>query len=294
MKIEKLSFVANAPIQLDEEEKNDQPDLKIEEKATSQPSPLHLFTLQQTPKFPKSLEQLTVVNAYIGGSTGAKLVQDRSGRKFVLKAAGENHKIKQEHLEREYATTQAYQALGVNVPDQQLYPLNETESKKLGALTRGASLIMLSAYLPGQTVELKDYMEEGTLEELRALVQKDFVADCLLANWDVIGLEFDNIRIDVDSKKIWRVDNGSGLDYRAQGAKKGAAFSKNVVELHTFCDSDINYQSALLFSNISKEQIQEQIKNIMMRKDDLLAAIPLDLRETMEGRLDYLKDYLHT
>jgi len=49
------------------------------------------------------------------------------------------------------------------------------------------------------------------------LLQKDFAADALLSNWDVIGVTADNI-VGNDGK-VYRVDNGGALEFRAQGLK---------------------------------------------------------------------------
>lgn len=247
--------------------------------------------------FPKQLTNIKVISNSIGGSTGAKLVEDKMGRRFVQKTAGGNAKIKPEHLQREYAATQAYKALGISVPEQHLY--HPTDNKKeWDAITGGASLVMLSAYIPGNTKELNDYLNEDPslknerLKEVQTLVQKNFVADCLLANWDVVGLNYDNIRIDVDTKKIWRVDNGSGLDYRAQGAKKDPHFfSGTIIEFETFRNPDINPSAANIFVTISDKEIIWQIDEILPKRKAFLAAIPKDLKGIMEARFNYLITY---
>jgi hypothetical protein len=247
--------------------------------------------------FPKLLTDIKVISSSIGGSTGAKLVQDKMGRRFVQKTAGQNAKITPEHLQREYATTQGYKALGSSVPDQHLYPPAGSK-KEWDAFTDEASLVMLSAYIPGNTKELNDYLNEdpdlknARLLEVQNLVQKNFVADCLLANWDVVGLNYDNIRIDVDTKKIWRVDNGSGLDYRAQGAKKDTQFfNGTIIEFETLRNPGINPSAATIFGTITDKEIIRQIDEILPRRKAFLATIPKDLKEVMDARFDYLIGY---
>ncbi|MBA2368986.1 MAG: hypothetical protein H0V82_08195 [Candidatus Protochlamydia sp.] len=247
--------------------------------------------------FPKLLINTKVISSFIGGSTGAKLVEDKIGRKFVQKTAGEKATIKTEHLEREYATTQAYKALGSNVPDQHLYRPTVNQ-KEWDAMTGGASLVMLSAYIPGNTKELYAYINEypslqnERLEEVQTLVQKNFVADCLLANWDVVGMNYDNIRIDVNTKKVWRVDNGSGLDYRAQGLKKEPQFfNATIIEFEGFRNPQINPSAANIFGTITDKEIIRQIDDILPKKKAFLAAIPQDLKEVMEARFNYLIEY---
>ena len=115
------------------------------------------------------------------------------------------------------------------------------------------------------------------------------MADCLLANWDVIGLNYDNIRIDVDTKAVWRIDNGSGLEYRAQGGLKGDRFSSDVGELTSLRDPAVNPQAALIFGTITEEEIIRQIDEILLKREALLAVIPDHLKEIMGKRLDSLE-----
>jgi len=60
---------------------------------------------------------------------------------------------------------------------------------------------------------------------------KDF---CLLANWDVVGLEYDNIGCaDKKCSKAFRVDVGGALLYRALGQPKGKLFNSIPTEHKT-------------------------------------------------------------
>ena len=51
-------------------------------------------------------------------------------------------------------------------------------------------------------------------------VNDNFVVDAWLANWDVVGLGYDNLL--VKAGRAIRVDTGAGLRYRAQGGPKGS------------------------------------------------------------------------
>ena len=64
--------------------------------------------------------------------------------------------------------------------------------------------------------------------EPNALLAEGFVADALLANWDVIGLEQDNI-LWTDHDAPIRIDQGGCLRFRAQGETK--PYGPEVVEL---------------------------------------------------------------
>lgn len=257
------------------------------------PSPLELITKEIHNFFPESMDQIRVINSHIGGSTGAKLVEDRQKRQYVQKTSGEGTKIKPNHLKSEYYTNKAYKALGVKVPEVALY--NSITGKLVPDEIKqdDQPLVMLSKFIPGKTLELQNYLElyPERLEEVKKLVQKHFVADCLLANWDVVGLTFDNIRIDLDTKEIWRVDNGSGLDYRAQGGLKGDLFADSVGELETLRNPSINRESSILFSSISNEEIISQIDEILPLREQFLETIPAHLKAKMTKRFEFLRTY---
>lgn len=68
--------------------------------------------------FPTDISSLTDVSTQIGGSTGAKLVQDAAGNRYILKK-GTN--TSNGHVLSEYLANQLYQALGIRVPDYELY-----------------------------------------------------------------------------------------------------------------------------------------------------------------------------
>ena len=91
----------------------------------------------------------------------------------------------------------------------------------------------------------------------RKAAQQGFVADAFLANWDAIGLSYDNIQIDPDGN-AWRIDAGGALAYRAQGKPKGAMFGGDVGELASLTNPSINYNAAQVYSDISKSDLQAQ------------------------------------
>lgn len=86
--------------------------------------------------------------------------------------------------------------------------------------------------------------------------QGGFVFDAWLANWDAVGLGYDNMQIGPDGT-AWRIDSGGALLYRAQGKPKGAAFGPEVTELDSL-RSSINPQAASVYGSISQDQLQEQ------------------------------------
>ena|GEM_PF-3564246 len=218
--------------------------------------------------FPNGLENLEVVKT-LGGSTGAVLVRDPATGKLYVKKDGDSP----EHIKEEAAADAAYQALGVNVPKHKLYDNNGAPVK-------------LSEYVEGRT--LQEVMAKGTKAEQDAALaelKKNFAADALLGNWDVVGMSQDNIVVGNDGK-VWRVDNGGALRHRAQGEKKTKEqWNKYPTELWSMRDPSINSQSAKAFDGLSHSELVNQIDNITAKKEALLAAVPKELHSTIEGRI---------
>ena len=84
---------------------------------------------------------------------------------------------------------------------------------------------------------------------------KDF---CLLANWDVVGLEYDNIGCaDKKCSKAFRVDVGGALLYRALGQPKGKLFDSIPTEHETLLNKNKNPQSALVFEELTPDILKK-------------------------------------
>lgn len=211
--------------------------------------------------FPHDLSSLTVVKR-LGGSTGGQLVRDVDGNEYVMKKGSNTSK---EHLQSEYITNQLYNALGLRTPDYELYEDSNGDS------------IMLSRFIPmAHQPNSSDY---GKLAE-------GFIADILLANWDVY--QNDNCLVD-SSGRIFRVDNGGSLKYRAQGALKNPPFDGNV--LATF-RSMSKYNPGIV-SQLQPQQILDQIKAIQDKRDDvvnfLIESGEDELAKIIGERFDNLK-----
>lgn len=206
----------------------------------------------------------------LGGSTGAELVKDTEGRKFVMKAGAGGA-----HITSEVAADQAYAVLGADTPKAKLYP--------------SATPTKLAEFVDGRT--LKDFLTSATAEEKEAAfaqLRQHFVADALFANYDVIGLELDNVMVD-KSGRVWRIDNGGSFAFRAQGKRKDN-FGAEVTELRTMRDRSINAAAASVFDGVTDADIKTQIEKILPKRDELLAVMPADVRDVMAKRLDFLAE----
>lgn len=227
-------------------------------------------TVVEIDTFPSDLRGLEVVKR-LGGSTGAELVRDKATGRMYVKKKGNNPG----HLLEETYADAAYRALGVNVPNFKVYSDNGAPVKLAEFMDGARSLADIKQSDP------KLY------KRVKKELQKDFAADALMGNWDVIGLSSDNVLVDKDGKP-WRIDNGGSFRYRAQGALK-TEFSPYVDELWTLRDKKINAQTAEVFGDIGYYDLAKQMKGIDKKRDALLAAIPEKLRGAVGARLDNLK-----
>ena len=153
------------------------------------------------------------------------------GDRFYVKTMNIPERARNEALANDF-----YELLGIPVPDVAVGKDGKTISSKLVDGT--------VAFDPANPAHVK-------------AAQEGFVADAWLANWDVIGLEFDNIQIDNEGR-AWRIDAGGALAYRAMGSPKGGMFGEQVGELDSLRNPTINHQSAKVYGGITNAQLHDQ------------------------------------
>lgn len=231
--------------------------------------------------FPETTENLVMVQS-LGGSTGARLMQDpATGKKYVVKQGKSP-----EHLLEEAHADAAYRAVGMKVPTFHVYQ-TPSGPTKVAEFVEGESLAkVLSSGDKNKIKKVKDKLRNG------------FAADALMANWDVIGLESDNILIDNDGE-VWRIDNGSSFRYRAQGDKKGSGWSAAPVELWTMRDTpvpgtgSVNNATNQVFGGMQYGEVVSQMKVLVEDRQKILAELPAEVQPVMAERLDMM-DHLVT
>ena len=230
----------------------------------------------QAPVVP-NVGELTKVKD-LPGSTRPWLGKDRGGKQWVVKdVAGSG--INPDHLRSEALADEIYRRLGIG-----------TNNGGVVDTPRGPAKVT-EFFEGGQT--LQDWQRGKSAADVQAMykqLQEGFVADALLANHDVAGLSMDNIFV-VAGRGL-RIDNGGALTYRAQGAKK-AGWGKEVKELASMRDPNINANTAKIYSGITDEEINRQILHIVDNKDAVLAAVDdVATRAVLADRIDWLQDQL--
>lgn len=204
-------------------------------KATQAPSPA---AEPEQPKQLESMDHWTQTGGQGGSNPGGKF-KDENGVEWYCKFPENDHIAKAEVL-----AAKLYSALGLNAQDAKLV----TKDGKVGIASRWQDVKKASPKELAQT--------PGVLE--------GFAADAWLANWDVVGLAYDNLQVD-DKGNAMRVDAGGSLMYRAQGSKK--AFGEHVTELDSLRDPKINPQAAAVFGKMSEADITASVAKVAQISD---------------------------
>lgn len=244
-------------------------------KAAPKPPPAPKAPAKPAPAvgaWPAEPNSLTVVKK-LGGASGAEQVKDASGQLYVRKKG-----TSADHLREETYADAIYRAAGVPVPQFRRYDL-PSGPVKLSKWEDGVTLAELMKSDPAAA--------EAAMEQLR----KHFVVDALLANWDVIGAPYDNILVTKAGVPL-RIDNGGALRFRGfQGKKPSSSWPGTMVEIDTLRSPNVNPATAKVFGKLTDEQVRKQAKELLKKRDAILAATPDELKPALVQRLDRLKEW---
>jgi hypothetical protein len=147
-----------------------------------------------------------------------------------------------------------YNSLGIKAPNSLIYD-------------DGKQITYASEMIP----DTRQLGYQYTQDQARAVLD-GFVTDVLVGNWDVVGLENDNILFQQGSTEPIRIDNGAAFLTRARGAPKPESLLHRITEFEGFTDPDINPQYAQVFdtANYSKEEWATEIKRQIQQITDLV------------------------
>lgn len=180
-----------------------------------------------------------------GGSNPGGRFKDPSGQEWYCKFPADEDVAKSEVL-----AAQLYAAAGLAAQDAMLV----TKDGKVGIASKWVSV---SKAAPAALAKA-----EGA--------QAGFAVDAWLANWDVVGMAYDNLQIGQDGK-AYRIDAGGSLAYRAQGGKK--AFGATVGEIDSMRDAKINAQSAAVFGSMTEADITASVAKVAAISDQTIRVI---------------------
>jgi len=207
-----------------------------------------------SPDTPLDLTGWKKIGSQQGSNLGGLFEAPDGTRYYVKKAKS------QQHAANEVLANQLYAAVGIDVPEVQH-----------GVNAPGIGNVVVSKIVPNTKSDLQSKLSDGPYLQK---VQEGFAIDAWLANWDVVGLGYDNI-VTADGKP-WRIDNGGALLYRAQGAPKGNAFGDNVTELETLKKMSMNPTASTVFGGMSTSQEIDSAKKLLGISDDKIKQMVKD------------------
>lgn len=216
---------------------------KLPKKAKPAPSPAPAPAAEYQPAT-ESMDGWHQTGPQAGSNPGGKY-KDAEGVEWYCKFPGNDDVAKSEVL-----AAKLYAAAGIAGQDAKLI----SKDGKLGIASKWTEVSKLSP----AALAKADGAASG------------FAVDAWLGNWDVVGMEFDNLQVGPDGKAV-RIDAGGSLEYRAQGGKK--AFGDQVVEIDSLRDAKINKQSAAVFGKLTTADLTASVSKVLGVSDAKIHAI---------------------
>ena len=207
--------------------------------ADAQPTPPPPGNPLPNPAATLNPDDLVQVGGQGGSNPGGVFIDQSTGQKWYLKWPDAGEDV----VRNEVLAGQLYQLAGV-------------ESATLRFLTYKGRPTIASKWVDGLEIDA-NALTRGDPPGVR----DHFAVDAWLANWDVVGLGYDNLKL-LDGRAV-RVDPGGALRYRAQGGLKGQAFGDDVPELESLRNAGRNAQAAATFRNVTDQDIERGIARIM-------------------------------
>ncbi len=206
-----------------------------------------------------TLAEMTQVGGKPGGSNPGGIYQDADGAKWLVK--GSNKPDPDGGPARnEVLASRLYNAAGGFAPEMRTVDMGAQYGGGIGVASKMQDgFTKLDANNPAHI----------------AKVREDFAMDAWLANWDAVGMDFDNTVIDKNGNAM-RIDPGGALLYRAQGEPKGADFGKTVNEWDGMRDPSKNPQAAKIFAGMTDSELKASAAKV--------AAIPDSTIQTLVNR----------
>lgn len=199
-----------------------------------------------------------------GSNKGYYVINKQTGELFYAKFGGPQGKT-------EVLSNKLYAMAGLDVPEMTVFKSSD------GTGT-------LSKYIP----------DMSKVTSPTANANDGFGMDVLLANWDVVGLDNDNLLKTPDGKVV-RLDAGGTFDYRAQGANK--PYTAIPTEITTLLNPKINPQSAAVFGNMTRDEMIKSLNKAVSLKDSEITKLLDNMglnqyKETLLKRKKFLKSML--
>lgn len=178
---------------------------------------------------------LTKIGPQKGSNPGA-LFETSNGVRYYVKTAKT-----EEHARNDALANALYREAGLDMPEL--------------ARGTGAAGIDSGTQIASRLIEDTRPFTSSAPPDALAEAQRGFALDAWLANWDVVGAEFDNMLI--QEGRIFRIDTGGSMLFRAQGGAKGDLFGPVVREWESMRTTGTAGQ---VFGSMTQEQLRASVE----------------------------------
>lgn len=222
-------------------------------------------------------------NKQSGSNPGGFYEDPETGRQFYVKEAKDKS-----HALNEALASKFYSEAGI--------PNAEQHARLLPSGKWGT----VSEVVPDPQSDLYDHIKDGDQQYLDQ-IRSGFAVDAWLANWDVAGLDYDNIVTDENGQPV-RIDPGGALLYRAQGQPKGNAFGDDATEWESLRgETSMNSTATPIFEDMTDQQLFDSASKVMAFSDEDIDNIvdslfsdggsdPDTIKERLKARRDSIKE----
>ncbi len=135
--------------------------------------------------------------------------------------------------------------------------------------------------------------------EHKKQIGRIFNGSVLTKNWDVVGLEHDNLGIDKKTGNVHILDTGGSFNFRAMGGHKD--YGSDIAEHRSLRDPEKNPQAHAIFKNIEDSVLKDSHKKLtpedhehikdMFKKSGISNA--MELHRNFVQRADKLHQLYH-
>ena len=209
-----------------------------------------------------------------GGTTGAQLATDPTGKQWLIKSYGGN----ENRVATELLANSVYRTVGLHAAD-------------AGTLVQNGKTKLAYPLVDGQ---IKNWSGKDQAK-MHALGQ-GIMTDALVGNWDFAGLEDDNVLWNGDEPT--RIDQGGTFQYRAQGKPK--PYGPVPVEVKSLLTG---YGQGVKGVSVSLQDMREQAQHIAQelppeKIDQLVNAAPFadqkmkdEIRTNLKARVQWMQEF---
>jgi 8-oxo-dGTP pyrophosphatase MutT (NUDIX family) len=181
----------------------------------------------------KKVSEWTLTDREAGGSQGGRWFKDKNNVFWFAK----HYDGDKNRLAAEQITNEIYGMFGIRTPETKMDYID-------------GYLHLFSREEPGKVAGAATWLYNSDVTD-------GFAVDAWLGNWDVIGLDYDNVILRPGGSAV-RIDNGGALLWRAKGQLK-AAFDEEVIELDMM--RDVAYPSGKVFGALSTGAVRDQVND---------------------------------